>query len=141
MRDEKSCGAVVFTRDGQQLRYVLVHELSGCHSFPKGHVEAGETEEETALREIREETGLTVRLLPGFRTVDEHPLREKPGTMKQIVYFLAEYSHQPLVAQASELRSVKLLTYEQAMDTFEYESSRRILTEADEFLAKQSGKR
>ncbi len=135
MKYEKSCGAVVFTRDDQQLRYVLVHELSGCHSFPKGHMEAGETEVGTALREIKEETGLTVRLLPGFRTVDEHPLREKPGTMKQIVYFLAEYTHQPLVAQASELRAVKLLTYAQAMDTFEYESSRRILTEANEFLA------
>lgn len=135
MKYEKSCGAVVFTRSGQQLRYVLVQETNGFHSFPKGHMEAGETEVETALREIKEETGLTVRLLPGFRTVDDHPLWEKPGTMKQIVYFLAEYAHQPLVVQASKLRAVKLLTYAQAMDTFEYEGSRRILTEANAFLA------
>ena len=53
--------------------------------FPKGHMEPGETEEETAKREIREETGLLVRLDPGFRrSVRYSP---KPGVDKDVIYF------------------------------------------------------
>ena len=50
MAFEKSCGAVVFTRVGGELRYVLAQSLRGHYGFPKGHVEPGETETETALR-------------------------------------------------------------------------------------------
>ena len=57
---EKSCGAVVFY-DAPGGRLYLIEEMRGGHfAMPKGHVEAGETEAETAEREIREETGLSV---------------------------------------------------------------------------------
>lgn len=48
MRLERSCGAVVFTRIGGEPRYVLVRSLEGVYGFPKGHMEPGETPEETA---------------------------------------------------------------------------------------------
>ena len=44
MEHEKSCGAVVFTRSRGDLRYVLIQQKKGLWGFPKGHVEAGETE-------------------------------------------------------------------------------------------------
>lgn len=47
MTYEKSCGAVVFTRINHEIRYVLVQQLEGFHGFPKGHMEEGETEEQT----------------------------------------------------------------------------------------------
>ena len=68
---EKSCGAVVFTRTDAGIRYVIIQSLEGYYGFPKGHCEKGESEEETALREVYEETGLRVRIIPGFRYVDE----------------------------------------------------------------------
>ena len=71
---EKSCGAVVFTRIDHDIRYLLIKNLSGIYGFPKGHVEPGETDVETALREVFEDVGITVQLLPGFRTVDVHPI-------------------------------------------------------------------
>ena len=87
---EKSCGAVVFTRREDGVRYVVIENVGGVVGFPKGHIEEGETETQTALREIYEEVGLRPRLCDGFREVDEHPI---PGrdVIKQIVYFLAEY--------------------------------------------------
>lgn len=131
---EKSCGAVVFTRVNGQVKYLLIANLKGIYGFPKGHVEAGETEEATALREIREETGLRVRLLPGFRTVDEHLIPEKTDTMKQIVYFLGEFADQEIAYQKEELSGAYLVSYEEAMGMFQFESSRRILREANIFL-------
>ena len=131
---EKSCGAVVFTRVNGQVKYLLVANLEGIYGFPKGHVEAGETETDTALREVREETGLTVRLVDGFRTTDEHAIPQKANTMKQVVYFLGEYEGQEVAYQREELSGAYLVSYEEAMGMFQFESSRRILREANAFL-------
>ena len=136
MQRETSCGAVVFTLCGGERRYVIVQGKKGFFGFPKGHMEAGETEQETALREIKEETGLSVQLIDGFRTEDEHPLiREgKPETIKKIIYFAAVYENQETHAQESEITEIRLMTYEEAMKAFQFESSKRILAEANAFL-------
>ena len=139
MQRETSCGAVVFTLCGGERRYVIVRGKKGFFGFPKGHMEAGETEQETALREIKEETGLSVQLIDGFRTEDEHPLiREgKPETIKKIIYFAAVYENQETHAQESEITEIRLMTYEEAMKAFQFESSKRILAEANAFLNRQ----
>lgn len=134
MRQEESCGAVVFTCVGGERRYVLVRSREGIYGFPKGHREPGETPEETALREIREEVGLHVTLLPGFSAQDEYPLPKKPGTVKRVRFFLAEYGDQQIVPQKEELDSAGLYSYEQAMQLIQHKSWRRIFTEAYEFL-------
>ena len=136
MKIEKSCGAVVYTCKGETIHYVIIRSPEGFYGYPKGHMEAGETEEETALREIREETGLDVKLVDGFRTIDEHPhVRPgKPTVMKRMVYFLAEFSGQTPCAQEGEVTEIKLLSFEEAMGVFQFESSRRILREANKFL-------
>ena len=132
---EHSAGAVVFTREAGELRFVVVESLSsGVHGFPKGRMEEGETDLETALREVREETGLEPRILPGFRTVELYSLRENPNTVKQVIYYAAEYEDQSPRPQPGEIRSVQLLTYAEAMRTFEFENTRRVLTEAYAFL-------
>ena len=139
MNYEYSCGAVVFTRIGGEPHYVLVRakdQPMGCHGFPKGHMEAGETEEQTALREIYEEVGLRVRLLPGFRAVTEYALPYPPDTRKRVVFFLAEYEGQQTTVQESELAAVTIAPWPQALELTEYADSKRILTEAHEFLSK-----
>ena len=60
MRKEKSCGALVVRRGKNETEILLIKHNGGHWAFPKGHVEAGESEEQTALREVQEETGLTV---------------------------------------------------------------------------------
>lgn len=131
---EKSCGAVVFTLINNKIKYLLVRNMTGIYGFPKGHVEQGEIEEETALREVFEETGLAVRLVCGFRTVDEHPIPQKENTIKQIVYFLGEYYNQEFYYQKEELTVAALVDYETAMSLFQFDSSKRILTAANNFI-------
>ena len=139
MNYEYSCGAVVFTRINGEPHYGLVrakNQPMGCHGFPKGHMEAGETEEQTALREIYEEVGLRVRLLPGFRAVTEYALPYPPDTRKRVVFFLAEYEGQLTTVQESELAAGTIAPGPQALELTEYADSKRILTEAHEFLSK-----
>ena len=137
MKIEKSCGAVVFTREHGALKYVIIQSKEGYYGFPKGHVEGNETETETALREIREETGLNVQVLDGFRYEDSHPFEKQGATrMKHIVYFLAEYAGQALKAQESECNSVSLMDYDTAMAAFQFENSRQILRAAHDALRK-----
>lgn len=135
MITEKSCGAIIFTKESGQIRYVIIQSKEGIYGFPKGHMEGTETEIQTALREIAEETGLSVNMIDGFRTEDVHTFtRDGKTRLKHIVYFLGEYSNQIPTAQISELRSVCLLDYETAISVFQFESSRRLLTEAHNFL-------
>ena len=131
---EKSCGAVVFTRINEEIKYVLVQQLDGFYGFPKGHVEGEETEKETARREIYEEVGLKPTIIDGFVTTDEHIIPKKKDIMKQIIYFLAEYKGQKLVIQKEELLNAKIVSYEKAINMLNFESSKRILNEANDFL-------
>ena len=136
MSDEYSCGAVIYARIDGQIRYCIMESIAGIYGFPKGHMERGETEEETALREVREEVGLKVKLIPGFRTTDCHLLPQKPGVSKHITYFLAEAVDTNISIQKEELSSASFLDYCTAMRKFQFPSSRRILTEAHQFLMK-----
>ncbi len=134
MKYEKSCGAVIHTKINGELKYVLVQSLEGFWGFPKGHMERGETEEQTALREVYEEVHLKANILKGFRTTDEHEIPNKNNVIKQIVYFCAEYDNQDVIPQDDEIAGIALATYEEALQLFQFESSKRILKEAHVFL-------
>ena len=139
MNYEYSCGAVVFTRIDGAPHYLLVRakdQPEGCHGFPKGHMEPGETERETALREIFEETGLRVELLEGFRAVTEYPLPTPPDTRKRVVFFLAEYADQQVRIQETELAGFVLAPVPEALALTEFADSKQILTDAHAFLTR-----
>ena len=132
VRRERSCGAVVFTRDGEEIGYVIVENLAGANfGFPKGHVEGDETERQTALREIREETSLDVRFVGDFRAQIEYALG---GGVKTVVYFLAEYSGQTPRAREGEIGSVAVLPFGEAMRRLTHENARGVLRDADGYL-------
>ncbi len=134
MKYEISCGAVVFSCQNMKLQYVIIKSLKGKYGFPKGHMEEGENESQTALREIYEETGLHVQLISGFRMVIEYPLFQRPAVKKKVVYFAAEYENQTIHYQRDELSGAYLMTYNEAMDIIQFENTRKVLHEADCFI-------
>lgn len=134
MQYEVSSGAVVFTRKDNDIYFVIVKSLEGFYGFPKGHIEGNETEEEAALREIYEEVGIKTQIIPGFRTTDEYAISNKKDVIKKIIYFVSEYDNQQICYQEEELEGAYLMTYEEAMNVFQFESSKRILNEAKAFI-------
>ncbi len=132
---EKSCGYVPFRRDGDTVRYLLIRSLSGVYGFPKGHIELGETEDETADRELREEAGISVRRVEGFRSQIEYALPKKPGMRKKVVFFLGECSPRcQLRCQENEIAAASFVTYEEALKLLTREGFIRVLNEADAYL-------
>lgn len=102
---QKSCGVVPFRRLGGNAEILLLFQRgSGTWSFPKGHMEAGETEQQTALRELFEETGFRTRLIPGAKAATEYRLSS--AARKQVVFFLGEVHGEPRL-QAKEIESCR----------------------------------
>ena len=136
MKREKSCGALVVRKNGESYDLVLLrHRFGGHWSFPKGHVEAGENEQQTALREVREETGLTIRLLDGFReSVEYFP---KPGVKKQVVYFLGEALGDKLVRQEEEISEYRWATLADADSLVTFRNDKNLIREARRYLSQE----
>ena len=127
---EKSCGAVVATEKDGQRHYVLV---KGSYvGLPKGHMEPGESERETALREVREETCVSARLVPGFRRIVTYHMRS--GNDKRVVYFLGEYSRQEAHQNPEEFLKVLVLPYAQALRALTFENDKMTLRAAEKHL-------
>ena len=131
---ERSCGAVVFRRAEGRVLYVVVQEMAGAYSYPKGHMEGNETERETAEREVFEEIGIRPDFIEGFTARDEYELSERPGWRKRVTYFLSELGTQQLRPRPGEIRQVLEVPFEEALILFRHESSRDILRAADEFI-------
>lgn len=90
----KSCGVLPYRIvDGRKEFLLVFEQFSQCWSIPKGHMEAGETEVETALRELFEETGLAAQLDTSKSAVIEYPI--SPVGRKQVVFYLGEVSGTP----------------------------------------------
>ena len=133
MIEEKSCGAVLFHENGADRRYLILHSTQGHYTLCKGHVEAQETEHETAVREIREETGLSAAFIPGFReTIVYSP---RPGHRKEVVFFLAKADDTPLICQPEEVASAEFLPYTEAAARLTHDSDRAVLEKAERRLS------
>ena len=132
MKIEKSCGAVVFREKEYKKQILLIRHVNGGHwAFPKGHVEKGETEEETALREIMEETGLTVHLDNRYRQVVSYSPRK--DVMKDVVYFVAHaLSDCDGVAQEGEISQIKWVDIHSAVEYVSFDNDKKILLGAIE---------
>jgi len=125
---EKSCGAVIFRKD-EDWNVLLIRHTKGRHiSFPKGHVEPGETESQTAEREILEETGLRVRVDRRFRAENRYNIR--PDTQKLVVIFAALTDQAEITPQPEEIAEAFWLPVEEAAVRLTYERDRRIMREA-----------
>ena len=124
---EKSCGAVIYRMtERHEVRILLVKNKNGkCWTFPKGHIESGESEEETALREIKEETGLSVRIVPGFRKISTY--RPFGKIKKTAVFFLAETTKSVVSMQPSEIDYYLWVSLDEAMKMCRHENDTNIL--------------
>jgi 8-oxo-dGTP pyrophosphatase MutT (NUDIX family) len=134
---EKSCGAVVF-RKNSELEYLLLHYGAGHWDYVKGQVEPNETEKDTVVRELKEETSIEdAHFIEGFREeIGYFYRREGKTILKKVVFFLLE-------AKKSEVRlsyehiGYEWLTFQKAMERLTFSNAKKVLTKAQGFLKDQ----
>jgi bis(5'-nucleosidyl)-tetraphosphatase len=135
IKHEKSCGAVVFCRFPDGFKVLLLKHRLGHWDFPKGHVKLNETEAETALREIKEESGLKVTLDLNFReTINYSP---KSKVSKDVVYFVGhcdERETKNLTPQQSEIAEAKFVLLDQAEDIITFASGKEVFRKALNYM-------
>lgn len=108
---QRSCGILPYRQTADGLRYLLILQTNGFWSLPKGHMEPFESEEETALRELKEETGLSAVICSGFREMVSYPM--SGGRIKQVVFFPGLVSGE-VILQTSEAVDFRWVTLEEA---------------------------
>ena len=129
MQHEKSCGAIVYRKFHGNIELMLIKNQNGGHwSFPKGHVEEGETEEQTAVREIMEETGIEVMLDTSFRRVITYS--PKKETTKDVIYFLAKAVTYDYTPQEEEIAQIKWVEINHAASILSYDNDRQLVVQA-----------
>lgn len=131
MIEERSAGAVVVLTIGEEPLFLLLHYPTGHWDFPKGNIEEGELEIETAKREVLEETAInSLEIVPGFRhEVEYNYQRIKQTVHKQVVYFLAKTTIKP-VTISYEHQGYAWLSYEEAQTKLTFSNSRGVLKAA-----------
>ena len=135
---EKSCGAVVIhnerDKSGGLHRFVLMikHTAGGHYSFPKGHVEVGETETMTAEREVFEETSVKIHINEKFRQPVYY--RPKVGVKKEVVYFLAFTRQTEIKPRPGEIAETYWIPLEEAEGLLAHDNDKRVLSLAVQYI-------
>ena len=131
---EKSCGTIPYTVADGVIRYLLIKsKRGGVCGFPKGHVEDGESELDTALRETQEETSLLPTVDGEFRY--EISYKMSNGNDKAVVYFLGRVEDMsPRRNGSFEDFDYLVLPYEEAYRRLSFENARQMLRAANSFL-------
>lgn len=133
-------------KSGDETFYLLLDYTKKYSDFPKGHIEAGESEQSTVIREVREETGITdLTIINGFREVikyffkatyglSEAEKKKAPWVFKSVVFYLAETKTKEIKI-SSEHIGYRWLKFNDALRLLKHKNAKEILTKAHKFLA------
>ena len=132
MKKEKSCGAVVIKEEQDGVKLLIIKQHDEYWHFPKGHVEENETEEQTAIREIKEETNIDAQIDTNFRKVITYSPKE--GVIKDVVFFIGKATSFDIVIDPNELMDAKWVNALEARDYFIYQDTINVYEEAHKYL-------
>ena len=116
LKKEKSCGCIII----KDKKVLLVFEKNRSFwGFPKGHMEDGETEIETALREVKEEVGLDVEIDKKRRYTLNYVIGNEID--KTTVLYIAKAKNEKIIMQESEIENTKWCSFEEALNTLTFD--------------------
>ena len=136
MRKQKSAGIVLFRNISNENEFLLLNYPQGHWDFIKGKIEQNETPHETAIRETKEETGITnIEFVDGFEESVEYDFRfKKEDIHKKVIFFLAK-TNEKNIKLSHEHNDYLWLEYNDALKKTTFENAKNVLTKANEFLS------
>jgi len=135
MREQKSAGIVLFRNASNKNEFLLLNYPQGHWDFVKGKVEVGETLHETALRETKEETGISdIEFIDGFEDSVEYNFKFKNEDIhKTVVFFLAK-TNEKKITLSHEHNNFVWLEYDDALKKTTFRNAKNVLSKTNEFL-------
>ena len=124
LRKEKSCGCIII--DGNKNVLLIYEKNRNFWGFPKGHVELEENEIETALREVKEETGLDVEIDEKRRYVLNYQIRDEID--KTTVLYVAKPLNTEVIKQESEIEDAKWCSFNEALNTLTFDNWKELFS-------------
>ena len=136
MREQKSAGIVLFRNASAKNEFLLLNYPQGHWDFVKGKIEQGETPRETALRETKEETGISdIEFIDGFEESVEYDFRfKKEDIHKKVIFFLAK-TDEKNIKLSHEHNDYIWLEYNDALKKTTFENAKNVLSKANKFLS------
>ena len=136
MRKQKSAGIVLFRNISNENEFLLLNYPQGHWDFIKGKIEQNETPHETAIRETKEETGISnIEFVNGFEESVEYDFRfKKEDIHKKVIFFLAK-TNEKNIKLSHEHNDYLWLEYNDALKKTTFENAKNVLTKANEFLS------
>jgi 8-oxo-dGTP pyrophosphatase MutT (NUDIX family) len=141
LRKEKSAGGVVFRKEDEEIQILLIQDRFGKITLPKGHQEAGETIEQTAIREIEEETGVVGEIVTKIDTISyvfTHP--EHGKIEKEVTYYVLKTNTSTITPQLEEINEVAWYSIDKAKELHAekgYGNNESILEAAIQYINKE----
>lgn len=117
MRQEKSCGTIVINDN----KVLVIRQKQGFWGFPKGHIEEGESEIQTAIRETKEETNLDVVIEDETRFCLNYIIEDKQIN-KYVVYFIAKAINNDVKLQIEEIDDIAWVDIEKVEDILTFDN-------------------
>ncbi|MEK7124556.1 MAG: NUDIX domain-containing protein [Patescibacteria group bacterium] len=150
MPQEKSAGAIIYRMISGEPYYLLLHYPSGHWEFAKGHIEKGESNEQTVKREIEEETGIKdIEIIPGFKDYSKYFFRKNyglegeakkkaPWVFKLVVFYLAKTGSDD-VKISKEHKGFAWLPFDAALKRLTYKNAKELLKKANDYVISKKG--
>ena len=123
MKKEKSCGTIIIENN----KVLLIQQTDNAWGFPKGHVENNEKEQETAIRETKEETNLDVEIISNKKYIINYKINNEID--KEVVFFLAKKTSDKIKKQDEEIKNIKWVDLTKAFDIITYENTKNLYKE------------
>ena len=135
MKKERSAGIVLFLEKPNGNHFLLLNYPTGHWDFVKGKIEQGETEKETAIREAKEETGISdIEFIEGFEeTIDYNFQFEGELIYKEVIFFLAKTNTEKVTVSHEHLDFI-WLDFNGAMKKITYQNAKNVLSKANALL-------
>ena len=135
MRTETSAGIVLFRSISNENEFLLLNYPQGHWDFIKGKMEKNETPHETALRETKEETGISdIEFIDGFEENIEYDFKfKREDVHKKVIFFIAKTDTKK-IRLSHEHNDYLWLGYNDALKKTTYQGSKNVLIKANEFL-------
>lgn len=133
MKHQYSAGIIIYKKENDTILYLLLKYIGGHWDFPKGKMEPGETKQQAALRELKEETNLSAQIDDNFEETIQYIFMYNREKTTKTVYFFTGQALTTDVKLSHEHTDYAWLPYQNALEQLTYDNAKEILNLADQY--------